>query len=120
MTVCNMSIEAGARAGMIAPDKTTFEYLRGRRFAPQGKAFDAAVENWSTLPTDQGASLRQVGGDRSPGPGAYVTWGINPGMVVPITARVPDPGSISDPNEREVAERALRYMTWNRIRRCRT
>ena len=110
MTVCNMSIEAGARAGMIAPDETTFEYLRGRRFAPQGKAFDAAVEQWNTLPTEQGASYdRSVEFDAS-SLEPYVTWGINPGMVLPITGRVPDPGSITDPNEREVAERALRYM----------
>ena len=110
MTVCNMSIEGGARAGMIAPDETTFQYLRGRRFAPQGKDFDAAVERWNTLPTDQGASYDRLVEIDASSLEPYVTWGINPGMVVPITSRVPDPGSISDPNEREVAERALRYM----------
>lgn len=110
MTVCNMSIEAGARAGMIAPDETTFEYLRGRRFAPKGKAFDEAVQQWSSLPTDEGASYHRLEEVEASSLEPYVTWGINPGMVVPITSRVPDPGSISDPNEREVAERALRYM----------
>ena len=110
MTVCNMSIEGGARAGMIAPDETTFEYLRGRRFAPQGKDFDAAIERWTTLPTDQGASYDRLVEIEAASLEPYVTWGINPGMVVPVTSRVPDPGSISDPNEREVAERALRYM----------
>ena len=110
MTVCNMSIEGGARAGMIAPDETTFEYLRGRRFAPQGKDFDAAIEGWSTLPTEQGASYDRLVEIEAASLEPYVTWGINPGMVVPVTSRVPDPGSISDPNEREVAERALRYM----------
>ena len=110
MTVCNMSIEAGARAGMIAPDDTTFEYLRGRRFAPQGKAFDEAVEQWRVLPTDQGASYDRVEEIEASRLEPFVTWGINPGMVVPVTGRVPDPASIADPNEREVAERALTYM----------
>ena len=110
MTVCNMSIEAGARAGMIAPDGTTFDYLRGRRFAPQGKAFDAAVEQWNTLATDQGASYDRLEEIEASSLEPYVTWGINPGMVASITDRVPDPASISDPSEREVAERALRYM----------
>ena len=110
MTVCNMSIEGGARAGMIAPDDTTFDYLRGRCFAPQGSAFGAAVERWRSLPTDPGAAYDRVvqvdAGDLEP----YVTWGTNPGMVVPITARVPDPASFRDLNEREAAERALKYM----------
>jgi 3-isopropylmalate/(R)-2-methylmalate dehydratase large subunit len=110
MTVCNMSIEGGARAGMIAPDDTTFEYLRGRRFAPQGSAYEAAVERWRSLPTDPGAAYDRLvqldAGDLEP----YVTWGTNPGMVAPITARVPDPASFSDPNEREAVERALSYM----------
>ena len=110
MTVCNMSIEAGARAGMIAPDKTTFEYLRGRHFAPQGKDFDAAVENWQSLPTESGAGYDRLVEFDASSMDPYVTWGINPGMVVPVTARVPDPASYADPNEREVAERALLYM----------
>ncbi len=110
MTVCNMSIEGGARAGMIAPDETTFDYLRGRRFAPQGKDFDAATGQWSNLPTDRGASYDRSVEIEAASLEPYVTWGINPGMVVPVTSRVPDPGSIDDPNEREVAERALLYM----------
>ena len=110
MTVCNMSIEAGARAGMIAPDDTTFEYLRGRRFAPQGEAFEAAVERWKALPTDQGATYDKVVEIEASSLEPYVTWGINPGMVIPVTDRIPDPASFTDANEREVAERALRYM----------
>ncbi len=110
MTVCNMSIEAGARAGMVAPDDTTFEYVRGRRFAPQGKDFDAAVERWRQLPSDQGAAYDRLVEIEASSLEPYVTWGINPGMVVAVTDRVPDPASFSDPNEREVAERALRYM----------
>jgi len=110
MTVCNMSIEGGARAGMIAPDDTTFDYLRDRRFAPQGKDFDAAVERWRSLPTDTGATYDQVVVIDASTLEPFVTWGINPGMVMPVTGRVPDPASYSDPNEREVAERALRYM----------
>jgi len=110
MTVCNMSIEGGARAGMIAPDETTFEYVRGRRFAPQGSAFEAAVERWRELPTDAGAAYDKLVEIAAASLEPQVTWGINPGMVVPVTGRVPDPASFDDPNEREVAERALRYM----------
>ncbi len=110
MTVCNMSIEAGARAGMIAPDQTTFDYLKGRQFAPQGKEFDEAVERWKALSTDTGAAYDKVVEVEASSLVPYVTWGINPGMVIPVTDRVPDPASFSDPNEREVAERALRYM----------
>ena len=110
MTVCNMSIEAGARAGMIAPDQTTFDYVRGRRFAPQADAFDAAVERWKELPTDQDATYDRTVEIEAASLEPYVTWGINPGMVIPVTDRVPDPASFSDANEREIAERALRYM----------
>ena len=110
MTVCNMSIEGGARAGMIAPDETTFEYLRGRPFAPQGDEFEAAVERWRALPTDQDATYDRVVEIDAAGLEPYVTWGINPGMVIPVTDRIPDPASFTDANEREVAERALRYM----------
>jgi len=110
MTVCNMSIEAGARAGMIAPDQTTFDYLKSRQFAPQGSDFEAAVERWKSLPTDPDAKydkLVEIGAsDLAP----FVTWGTNPGMVVPITGRVPDPASFDDPAQREAAERALLYM----------
>jgi len=110
MTVCNMSIEAGARAGMIAPDETTYDYLRGRQFAPKGDDFEAAVERWQDLPTDQGAVYDRVVEIEAPGLEPYVTWGINPGMVIGVTDRIPDPASYTDANEREVAERALRYM----------
>jgi len=108
MTVCNMSIEAGARAGMIAPDATTFDYLRGREFAPRD--FDAAVANWEKLPTDAGASYDKSlifsGLDVTP----QVTWGTNPGQVVAVTDRVPTPDSWTDLNDQKSAERALEYM----------
>jgi 3-isopropylmalate/(R)-2-methylmalate dehydratase large subunit len=110
MTVCNMSIEAGARAGMIAPDDTTFAYLEGRPFAPTGKAWEQALDDWRTLPTDQdatfdkevvldGASLRPA-----------VSWGTNPAQTVTIDDVVPDPGSFADTAQRESATHALRYM----------
>ncbi len=110
MTVCNMSIEAGARAGMIAPDDTTFEYVRGRRFAPQGADFDAAVERWRQLSTDPGATYDKTMIISAAELEPYVTWGTNPGMVSPISGRVPDPASFDDPAERESATRALEYM----------
>jgi 3-isopropylmalate/(R)-2-methylmalate dehydratase large subunit len=110
MTVCNMSIEAGARAGMIAPDDRTFAYLEGRPHAPQGKAFARAVEIWRSLPTDEGATYDRVevfdAGEFAP----FVTWGTNPGMVVPVTGRVPDPASFASEADRRAAERALEYM----------
>ncbi len=110
MTVCNMSIEAGARAGMIAPDETTFAYLKGRRFSPQGAAWDAAVAEWSKLPTDPGAKFdRELVIDAAtlvP----YVSWGTSPGMVAPITASVPDPAAAANEQERKGLERALEYM----------
>jgi len=110
MTVCNMSIEAGARAGMIAPDETTFRYVRGRPQAPQGTAFEAAVERWRALPTDPGAVYDKVVEIDAAALEPFVTWGTNPGMVAPVTGRVPDPASFSEPGEREAAQRALRYM----------
>ncbi len=110
MTVCNMSIEAGARAGMIAPDQTTFDYVKGRRFSPQGDEFEAAVERWKQLPTDTGASYDKLVEIDAAGLSPHVTWGTNPGMVAPVTGRVPDPASFSDPAQRESAERALSYM----------
>ena len=110
MTVCNMSIEGGARAGMIAPDDTTFDYLKGRQFAPQGDAFDAAVEQWRKLPTDAGATFDKLVEIEASDLEPFVTWGTNPGMVTKITGRVPDPASFSEPAEREAAERALVYM----------
>ncbi len=110
MTVCNMSIEAGARAGMIAPDKTTFEYVRGRQFAPQGADFDAAVERWKQLPTDPGATYDKTEIFDAAAMEPYVTWGTNPGMVAPISGHVPDPASFVEEPQREAATRALQYM----------
>ncbi len=110
MTVCNMSIEAGARAGMIAPDDTTFAYLEGRDHAPKGAAWDEALAEWRALPTDEGASFdREVVIDAST-LAPYVTWGTNPAQVTRIDGTVPDPGSFADPAEREAADRALDYM----------
>jgi 3-isopropylmalate/(R)-2-methylmalate dehydratase large subunit len=113
MTVCNMSIEAGARAGLIGPDEKTFEYMRGRPQIPKGKDFDKAVSSWENLPSDSDANYDKVveidGGTLEP----YVTWGTNPGMVIPITGKVPDPASFSSANERLSAEKALRYMDLN-------
>src|ERR1017187_6169473 len=110
MTVCNMSIEAGARAGMIAPDETTFAYLKGRRFSPTGFAWDDAVREWSKLPTDPGAKFdRELVIDAAtlvP----YVSWGTSPGMVAPITSSVPDPAAVANEQERKGLERALEYM----------
>lgn len=110
MTVCNMSIEAGARAGMIAPDQTTFDYIRGRAHAPQGEDFDAAVEHWRSLRTDEGAVFDAEvvldADELSP----FVTWGTNPGQGVPLDASVPDPASFEDPSARAAAEKALAYM----------
>jgi 3-isopropylmalate/(R)-2-methylmalate dehydratase large subunit len=110
MTVCNMSIEAGAKAGMIAPDETTFAYIEGRPHAPKGELWDQALADWRTLPTDEGAVFdREVFLDAakiSP----HVSWGTNPGQVAGIDDVVPDPRLISDPGERDAAERALRYM----------
>ncbi|MEU0488955.1 3-isopropylmalate dehydratase large subunit [Nocardiopsis changdeensis] len=110
MTVCNMSIEAGARAGMIAPDQTTFDYIEGRPHAPQGADFEAAVEHWKTLRTDEGAVFDAEvvldADELSP----FVTWGTNPGQGVPLDAAVPDPASYDDPSERAAAEKALAYM----------
>ena len=110
MTVCNMSIEAGARAGMIAPDDVTFDYMRGRPHAPQGDDFDTAMERWCTLPTDPEATFDSVVEIDAASLEPFVTWGTNPGMVAPVTGRVPDPASFSEPSQREAAERALRYM----------
>jgi 3-isopropylmalate/(R)-2-methylmalate dehydratase large subunit len=110
MTVCNMSIEAGAKAGMIAPDDVTFEYLKGRAHAPKGDLWDAAVADWRGLATDDGATfdkeVRLDAAEIFP----HVSWGTNPGQVVPITSRVPTPDSFADPVERNAAERALEYM----------
>lgn len=110
MTVCNMSIEAGARAGLIAPDETTFNYLAGREFAPQGERFAQAVAYWQTLPTDEGAVFdRELTIDAAqlvP----QVSWGTSPGMVADVTGVVPDPEQMPDENSRKAARRALEYM----------
>ena len=108
MTVCNMSIEGGARAGMIAPDEETFDYLKGRRYIPAD--FDAAVERWRRLPTDVGARFDRVLRIDAASLAPQVTWGTNPGQVVPIDSRVPNPSDFPDPNARKSAERALDYM----------
>ncbi len=110
MTVCNMSIEAGARAGMIAPDEKTFAYLEGREFAPKGADWDAAVEAWRALPTDDGAMFDRTVVIDCVDLVPYVTWGTNPGMVVPVTGRVPDPKSFESAGDRAAAEQALAYM----------
>ena len=110
MTICNMSIEGGARAGMVAPDDATFEYLAGRPYAPQGADWDRAVEAWRRLPTDEGAaydkSVTLDAGTLEP----MITYGTNPGMGLPITARVPDPDSIADVSQRNALVKALGYM----------
>jgi 3-isopropylmalate/(R)-2-methylmalate dehydratase large subunit len=108
MTICNMSIEAGARAGMIAPDEATFAYLEGRPAAPAD--FEAAVERWRKLPSDPGAQFdTEVSVDAS-ALSPQVTWGTNPGMVAPVTGRIPDPDSLEGPADREAVTRALAYM----------
>jgi 3-isopropylmalate/(R)-2-methylmalate dehydratase large subunit len=110
MTVCNMSIEGGARAGLVAPDEATFEYLAGRPYVPHGAAWDAAVKRWRELPTDQGAiydqSVTLDGGALEP----MITFGTNPGMGIPITGTVPDPASIPDVSQRQAVRKALDYM----------
>jgi 3-isopropylmalate/(R)-2-methylmalate dehydratase large subunit len=110
MTVCNMSIEAGARAGLVAPDDTTFAYLEGRPYAPAGAEWERALDRWQQLPTDPEATFDRTvtldGSDLEP----QVTWGTNPGMVVAVTGRVPDPATFPTEGEREAAARALEYM----------
>src|ERR687885_700430 len=110
MTICNMSIEAGARAGMIAPDETTFAYLRGRPHAPQGADWDAAVEAWRTLRTDDDAVFDAEVVLDATQITPFVTWGTNPGQGLPLSASVPDPAQIADAGARAAAERALAYM----------
>jgi len=110
MTICNMSIEAGARAGMVAPDETTFAYVKDKPHAPQGKDWDDAVAYWRTLPTDEGAVFDAevfIDADELE---PFVTWGTNPGQGSSLSAAVPDPAPFADPNERAAAERALEYM----------
>ncbi|MBV8889151.1 MAG: 3-isopropylmalate dehydratase large subunit [Alphaproteobacteria bacterium] len=110
MTVCNMAIEAGARAGLVAPDETTFEYLKGRPRAPKGAAWEQALAYWKTLPTDPGATYdreaRLDAADIAP----HVTWGTSPQDALPITGHVPDPAEVEDPLKRAAMERSLQYM----------
>jgi len=110
MTVCNMTIEAGARAGMIAPDDITFEYLKGRPMAPKGAAWEAAVAYWKTLPSDPGAAYDKEVTLRAADIVPQVTWGTSPQDVVPVTGHTPDPAAESDPNKKAAIERSLKYM----------
>src|SRR5690606_31885839 len=110
MTICNMAIEAGARAGMVAVDETTIEYVKGRPFAPTGADWDKAVAYWRTLHSDDGAAFDRVVELDASQNEPQVTWGTSPEMVTTIGGRVPDPASISDPVRRESTERALKYM----------
>jgi 3-isopropylmalate/(R)-2-methylmalate dehydratase large subunit len=110
MTICNMSIEAGARAGMVAPDETTFEFLKGRPNAPKGADWDAAVAAWSRLRTDEGAEFDTEVYLDAATLSPFVTWGTNPGQGVPLSASVPDPELIGEDGERQSAEKALDYM----------
>ncbi|WP_376697589.1 aconitase family protein, partial [Wenzhouxiangella sp. EGI_FJ10305] len=110
MTMCNMSIEAGARAGMIAPDQTTFDYVEGREMAPKGADWDEAVAYWKTLPTDEGATFDKVveidGSALTP----FITWGTNPGQGLPLGESVPSPEDFTNDNDKAAAEKALQYM----------
>ena len=110
MTICNMSIEAGARAGMIAPDETTFEYMRGREMVPHGDSFEQALKEWEKLASDEGAMYDKVvvidGSELEP----HVTWGTNPGMVTSVTSTVPGPNDYEDSGDKEAVSRALDYM----------
>lgn len=110
MTICNMSIEAGARAGMIAPDETTFAYVKGRPYAPQGAEWEAAVAEWQALPSDEGATYDTLVELHADEIAPYVSWGTSPGMVAPITANVPAPESFADETDQKSAARALEYM----------
>lgn len=110
MTLCNMAIEAGARAGMVAPDETTFAYIKGRPYAPKGEMFEQAVASWRQLASDPDAHFDAVYEINADGLGPQVTWGINPGMVANVTDAVPDPAAQNDPSKRQAYERALKYM----------
>jgi 3-isopropylmalate/(R)-2-methylmalate dehydratase large subunit len=110
MTVCNMSIEAGARAGLIAPDDTTFAYLEGRPFAPKGKDWEAALDTWRALPTDADATFDKEVVLEAAALRPHVSWGTNPSQTIAIDDAVPDPDSFADPSQRESAKRALAYM----------
>ena len=110
MTICNMSIEAGARAGMVAPDETTYEFLRDRPYAPKGADWDAAIAAWDRLSTDEGAQFDAEVYIDATALSPFVTWGTNPGQGVPLSATVPDPELMGSDEERMAAEKALAYM----------
>ncbi len=110
MTICNMSIEGGARAGLVAPDDTTYQYLAGREFAPKGAAWDMALARWKQLPSDEGAVYAKELTLDAASLEPMVTFGTNPGMGIPISASIPDPGSVSDPIEKSDLTKALKYM----------
>ena len=110
MTICNMSIEGGARAGLVAPDDTTYQYINGREFAPKGSAWDAAVARWKQLPSDEGAQYAKELTLDANTLEPMVTFGTNPGMGIPISGRIPDPASVSDPLEKSDLAKALKYM----------
>jgi 3-isopropylmalate/(R)-2-methylmalate dehydratase large subunit len=110
LTLCNMSIEGGARAGLVAPDETTFDYIKGRDHAPRGDDWGAAVAYWRTLVTDEGAVFDKEVTLDAASITPHVTWGTNPAQVIPISGNVPDPETMDDPGERDSAERALAYM----------
>jgi 3-isopropylmalate/(R)-2-methylmalate dehydratase large subunit len=110
MTVCNMSIEAGAKAGLVAPDDVTFAYLEGRPHAPSGAAWEQALDDWRGLATDEGAAFDKAVDLDAADIAPHVSWGTNPGQVAPITGAVPDPDAFADASERDAAARALEYM----------
>ncbi len=110
MTLCNMSIEGGARAGMVAPDETTFAYVRGRRFAPKGTDWEQAVQHWRSLRSDEGASHDKIVEIDASTLAPFVTWGTNPGMVVPVDGRIPELAAFRNNGDRQSAERMLEYM----------
>ncbi len=113
MTICNMTIEGGARAGMIAPDETTFKWMRGRRFVPKDDDFDKAAAEWSELTTDEGASFDTLVEVDCASLEPYISWGTNPGQVVRVTASVPDPSDFEDPADQQSTSQALEYMALN-------
>ena len=110
MTLCNMTIEAGARAGMVAPDETTFEYLKDKPFSPKGDAFDEAISLWKQLPSDKEAEFDITVSINVEDVLPQVTWGTSPGMVTDINSRIPDPDKIRNPSEKKSVENALKYM----------
>jgi 3-isopropylmalate/(R)-2-methylmalate dehydratase large subunit len=110
MTICNMSIEGGARAGMVAPDDITFEYLAGREFAPKGKSWDESLARWKQLPSDEGATYDRTVSLDATNVIPMITYGTNPGMGIPIHASIPKPGEVGDASQRSSVEKALKYM----------